>query len=82
VQVLSAEEWSAWDALYQRAASRLDDREAQVAAVAESLEQGMELMGVTAIEDKLQVQHWTVPVTGTCFLAMTCNLYHVDALRV
>lgn len=58
--MLSSEEWSAWNALYQKAASRLDDREAQVAAVAESLEQDMELLGVTAIEDKLQVRIYTL----------------------
>ena len=42
--------------LYLEAASALDDREARIAAVAEKLETNFELIGVTAIEDKLQVR--------------------------
>ena len=54
--MLTVEEWQAWHVLYMEAASALDDREARIAAVAEKLECGLELIGVTAIEDKLQVR--------------------------
>ena len=54
--MLSSEEWEAWYVLYLEAASALDDREARIAAVAERLEMNFELIGVTAIEDKLQAR--------------------------
>mmetsp|Transcript_7573 Transcript_7573/g.22355 ORF Transcript_7573/g.22355 Transcript_7573/m.22355 type:complete len:1298 (+) Transcript_7573:304-4197(+) len=53
-KVLEAGEWEAWHLKYEQAASSLDDREARIAAAAEQLEVQMELLGVTAIEDKLQ----------------------------
>lgn len=53
--MLSEDTWNAWHAQYEHAASSLDDREARIAAIAEALETDMELLGVTAIEDKLQV---------------------------
>lgn len=53
--MLGEEEWEAWHAKYQTAAASLDDREMRIAAAAEQLEVQMELLGVTAIEDKLQV---------------------------
>lgn len=55
LQVLSAQEWASWGGKYRRAAAAMDGREAGVAALAEELEAGLELLGVTAIEDKLQV---------------------------
>ena len=55
LQVLSPDDWQRWHATYTRAASSLEEREGRIAAVAEQLEQGLELLGVTAIEDKLQV---------------------------
>ncbi len=60
--MLSEETWNAWHAQYEHAASSLDDREVRVAAIAEALETDMELLGVTAIEDKLQVS--TLRVTA------------------
>ena len=54
-QVLEPAEWEAWNIKYQKAASALDDREARIGAVADELEADMELLGLTAIEDKLQV---------------------------
>ena len=55
-QVLTPEEWQAWHVVYHQAASSLEDREARIAAVAEKLETNFELIGVTAIEDKLQAR--------------------------
>lgn len=47
--------WQQWHVKYMQAASSLDERESRIAAVAEQLEVDLELLGVTAIEDKLQV---------------------------
>ena len=54
--MLTAEEWQAWYVLYLEPASSLDDRDKRIAAVAENLETNFELIGVTAIEDKLQAR--------------------------
>lgn len=54
-RVISAEEFANWDARYQDAAADLDNRDAKIAALAEEVETNLELVGCTAIEDKLQV---------------------------
>jgi hypothetical protein len=41
--------------LYHAASVALEDREARVAAAAEKVETDLELLGATAVEDKLQV---------------------------
>lgn len=51
---MSEDEWFAFNATYQAAAASIDDREQRLAAVAETIEKDFELVGVTAIEDKLQ----------------------------
>lgn len=51
---MSEDEWYAFNATYQAAAASIDDREQRLAAVAETIEKDFELVGVTAIEDKLQ----------------------------
>jgi len=53
-KVLTQEDWQAWDEKYQDAAASLDDRDAQIAHVAEEIERDLDLVGITAIEDKLQ----------------------------
>ncbi len=53
-RVLPEREWAAWNAAYQAAASSLGGREARIAEVAERVERELTLVGVTAIEDKLQ----------------------------
>jgi hypothetical protein len=53
-RVLAEAEWAAWNKGYQAAASALDDREGKSAAMAEKIERELTLVGVTAIEDKLQ----------------------------
>ena len=53
-RVLSPDEWASWDARYSEAASKLEGREEALAAVAGEVEAGLRLVGVTAIEDKLQ----------------------------
>lgn len=66
--MLDEEEYGAWNARYQAAAASLDDREVNIAAVAEDIEVGLELLGVTAIEDKLQVcLGLDVPCNSTCY---------------
>ncbi|KAK9836118.1 hypothetical protein WJX81_002623 [Elliptochloris bilobata] len=53
-RVLDAQQWAAWDKRYQAAASSLDAREERIAQAAEEIEKDLELVGLTAIEDKLQ----------------------------
>lgn len=53
-RVMSEEEWVAFNNTYQAAAASIDDRDQRLAAVAETIELDFELVGVTAIEDKLQ----------------------------
>lgn len=53
-RVLDERTYSEWARSYDQAASSLEDREARIAAVSEKIERELELVGVTAIEDKLQ----------------------------
>ena len=53
-RILSEEEWRAFDEEYQAAAASIEDRDQRLAAVAELIEKDFELVGATAIEDKLQ----------------------------
>ncbi len=43
-----------WDAKYQQAASQLEDRDTAIAKAALEIESDLDLIGSTAIEDKLQ----------------------------
>ena len=52
--MLEEEEWYRWDQRYQEAAGDLEDRDAKLAELYTEAELGLELVGVTAIEDKLQ----------------------------
>ena len=54
-KVLEEEVWAEWDRRYQAAAADLDDRDARLAALYTEAEANLELVGVTAIEDKLQL---------------------------
>lgn len=45
----------AWDKRYQEAASSFVERDEKMDALGREIEDGLELIGVTAIEDKLQV---------------------------
>ena len=53
-KVLSEQEALAWAAKWKKASTALHDRAVQLADAAEEIEHGMELLGVTAIEDRLQ----------------------------
>ena len=53
---LSAKEYQAWSEQYKAASVALTDREAQLARVSERIEVEMDLLGATAVEDKLQVR--------------------------
>lgn len=54
-RVLSEAEFNAWHLEYSSAQAAMQDREGALAAVADKIEQRLEIVGVTAIEDKLQV---------------------------
>mmetsp|Transcript_7725 Transcript_7725/g.28487 ORF Transcript_7725/g.28487 Transcript_7725/m.28487 type:complete len:1174 (-) Transcript_7725:136-3657(-) len=51
---LGMSEWRDWEARYQETASSLEDREEKMEAMAEEIETSLELVGGTAIEDRLQ----------------------------
>ncbi|KAJ2714823.1 phospholipid transporting ATPase, partial [Coemansia spiralis] len=53
-RILDEAEYTAWKTDYDRAASSLGDRDAEVEAVCDRIEQHLQLIGGTAIEDKLQ----------------------------
>ncbi|GMF34819.1 unnamed protein product [Phytophthora fragariaefolia] len=53
-RVLSAQEYNEYNEAYMEASTSLEDREAKLDACAEQIEKNMQLLGVTAIEDKLQ----------------------------
>lgn len=53
-RILGNEEWARWNKGYQEAAASLEGREARIAAEARKVETDLQLVGVTAIEDKLQ----------------------------
>jgi phospholipid-transporting ATPase len=52
--VLPGDMWEGWDARYQAAAAMLEGRDEALAALADEVEADLELVGVSAIEDKLQ----------------------------
>ncbi|ETV68417.1 hypothetical protein, variant 2 [Aphanomyces astaci] len=52
---LSEADYEAWNKVYQAAATSLTDRDNLLDAAAEGLEVNMDIVGATAIEDKLQV---------------------------
>jgi len=51
---LSSKYYYEWEAKYEAAKADLNDREARVRACIDGLEENMELLGVTGVEDKLQ----------------------------
>lgn len=51
---ISPKEYAEWSVKQEAAATSLEDRSGKLAEAAEEIEQGLELVGVTAIEDKLQ----------------------------
>ena len=53
-KVISKAEALEWLSSYKEAASSLQDRAEKLDNVAENLEKGMQLLGITAIEDRLQ----------------------------
>ncbi|ETI48444.1 hypothetical protein L917_07193 [Phytophthora nicotianae] len=53
-RVLTAEEYRHYNEAYVAASTALEDRETKLDACAEMIEKNMQLLGVTAIEDKLQ----------------------------
>ena len=54
-QVLDEAEWAEWDRVHAAAAAALVNREEALMEAAEQIEVDMEPLGVTAIEDKLQL---------------------------
>ena len=53
---LSEEEWREWDGVWKAASTALSGREEALMDAAEQIEKDMMPLGITAIEDKLQVR--------------------------
>ena len=53
-RTLGKEEYAEWDSRYQQSAGQIDGRDEAMAEAAEEVEKDLELIGCTAIEDKLQ----------------------------
>ena len=53
---VTAEEYENWNKKYELAKTEMENREAKVQKVVEELEEGMEFLCVTGVEDKLQVE--------------------------
>ncbi|KAK3674711.1 drs2 neo1 protein [Recurvomyces mirabilis] len=53
-KTIPAEEYAGWKKLYQDASTSLSNRQERIEAAAKTIEQGLELLGASAIEDKLQ----------------------------
>eukprot|EP00755_Sulcionema_specki_P032086 Sspe_Gene.19589::Locus_7145_Transcript_3_4_Confidence_0.333_Length_4077::g.19589::m.19589/K14802/DRS2, ATP8A; phospholipid-transporting ATPase len=51
---LDEKEYTKWEAKFKKASENVGDRERMLAEVAEEIEQDLEIVGTTAIEDKLQ----------------------------
>jgi phospholipid-translocating ATPase len=54
---LEENEYAAWSLKFKEASMSLMDREWKIAEVCQLLEKNLELLGATAIEDKLQVEN-------------------------
>ena len=53
-KTLSFEEWNAWNLEYKAAANDIEHREERMSECMDRIEEGLQLLGVTAVEDKLQ----------------------------
>jgi phospholipid-translocating ATPase len=53
-RAVSEDEYDSWVTRYQAALSSIEDREGEIERVSDEVEQGLLLLGATAIEDKLQ----------------------------
>jgi phospholipid-translocating ATPase len=53
-RAVSEDEYNSWVTRYQEALSSIEDREGEIERVSDEVEQGLLLLGATAIEDKLQ----------------------------
>eukprot|EP01012_Entosiphon_sulcatum_P006218 TRINITY_DN1291_c0_g1_i1.p1 TRINITY_DN1291_c0_g1~~TRINITY_DN1291_c0_g1_i1.p1 ORF type:complete len:1838 (+),score=333.22 TRINITY_DN1291_c0_g1_i1:867-6380(+) len=69
---LDRDTYSAWDERYRRALRSVGDRAEQIAALAEDIERGLDLVGATAIEDRLQED---VPKTITALRAAGIKIW-------
>jgi magnesium-transporting ATPase (P-type) len=53
-KVLTTEVWEEWDQKYQEASAAMEERESKIELCAQEIETELNLLGITAIEDKLQ----------------------------
>ena len=67
-KVLDADWFADWDERYEAAKGSLNQRDEQLSALAREIEQDLELVGATAIEDKLQA--------GAQLTALSCQTMH------
>ena len=72
---LSEGEYESWKRSHAEAANCIEDREERLDAVYDQIEKGLDLLGATAIEDKLQVSSKT-KLTDT-FIRLLRNTFYV-----
>ncbi|KAL3105938.1 hypothetical protein niasHT_024995 [Heterodera trifolii] len=70
--VLGADSYARWSREFKTASTAIEEREKKLAAVAEKIERNLQLVAVTAIEDKLQEN---VPLTIRTLLAAGIRIW-------
>lgn len=74
---MDEEDYRRWDAAYQEAAGSLSsDGDMKVNQIADALEKDLELVGITAIEDKLQVASYSEGIL--CSIILLAPVDHCD----
>jgi magnesium-transporting ATPase (P-type) len=53
-KLISQEDYTDWNSRYKNAQALINNREQELEKLQEEIEKGLELVGATAIEDKLQ----------------------------
>ena len=53
-KLISQEDYTDWNSRYKKAQALINNREQELEKLQEEIEKGLELVGATAIEDKLQ----------------------------
>ncbi|XP_073261902.1 phospholipid-transporting ATPase 2 isoform X3 [Populus alba] len=72
---LKEDEYEEWSSMFREASSTLVDREWRIAEVCQRLERDLEVLGVTAIEDRLQVNIFRDGVPETIYTLRKAGIH-------
>ena len=78
---ISEEDYECWKEQYSKAETTLENREELLSKCVAEVETGLTLLGVTAVEDRLQVGGMLVSSCCTCSLSGECSGDHRQAQR-